>query len=86
MRDSSLMSILLISLDWVKMNSSLPLLMTALISLVNKIYTVFFLLVFADDIYVVDVELVLLALDDVGVADVVLLLYHDVDVVEDDDC
>ena len=42
--------------------------------------------VFVDDIYVVDVELVLLALDDIGVADVVLLLYHNVDVVEDDDC
>ena len=41
--------------------------------------------VFVDDISVVDVELVLLALD-VEVADVVLLLYHDVDVLEDDDC
>ena len=41
--------------------------------------------VFADDVYVVEVDVVLPALD-VGVADVVLLLYHDVEVVEDDDC
>ena len=41
--------------------------------------------VFVDDVYVVDVELVLLALD-VEVVDVVLLLYHDVDVIENDDC
>ena len=37
------------------------------------------------DVYIVDVELVLLALD-VEVADVVLLLYHDVDVLDYDDC
>ena len=37
-----------------------------------------------DDVYVVDVELVLLALD-IEVFDVVLLLYHDADVVENDD-
>ena len=44
--------------------------------------------VFADDVYVVEVDVVLPALLpvlDVGVADVVLLLYHDVEVVEDDD-
>ena len=41
--------------------------------------------VFVDDVYVVDVELVLLALD-VEVVDVALLLYHDVDVIENDDC
>ena len=39
---------------------------------------------YLDDVYVVDVELVLLALD-VEVFDVVLLLYHDADVVENDD-
>ena len=37
-----------------------------------------------DDVYVVDVELVLLALD-VEIFDVVLLLCHDADVVENDD-
>ena len=37
-----------------------------------------------DDVYVVDVEFVLLALD-VEVADAVLLLYHDADVIENDD-
>ena len=44
--------------------------------------------VFADDVYVVEVDVVLpvlLPVLDVGVADVVLLLYHDVEVVEDDD-
>ena len=40
--------------------------------------------IFEDDVLVVDVDVVLLVLD-VGVADVVLLLYHDVEVVEDDD-
>ena len=40
--------------------------------------------IIASEVYVVDVELVLLALD-VEVVDVVLLLYHDADVVETDD-
>ena len=42
--------------------------------------------VFADDVYVVEVDVVLLAPDEIGVADVVLLLYHDVEVVEDNVC
>ena len=44
--------------------------------------------VFADDVYVVEVGVVLpvlLPVLDVEVADVVLLLYHDGEVVEDDD-
>ena len=44
--------------------------------------------VFADDVYVVEVGIVLpvlLPVLDVEVADVVLLLYHDGEVVEDDD-
>ena len=41
--------------------------------------------VFDDDVYIVEVDVVLPALD-VGVADVVLLLYNDVEVVEDGDC
>ena len=45
--------------------------------------------IFADGVHVVEVDVVLPALLpalDVGVADVVLLLYHDVEVVEDDGC
>ena len=37
----------------------------------------------ADDVYVVDVRLVLLTLDDFELLDVVLFLYHDVDVLDD---
>ena len=41
------------------------------------------MVVYVDDVYVVDVELVLLALD-VEACDAVLLPYHDADVVEND--
>ena len=50
----------------------------------QDVCSLLYVVVYVDDVYIVDVELVLLALD-VEVVDVVLLLYHDADVVENDD-
>ena len=50
----------------------------------QDVCSLLYVVVYVDDVYAVDVELVLLALD-VEVVDVVLLLYHDADVVENDD-
>ena len=79
------MSILMISLDWMKTFQSPTL--DDFLDLLGQ-QDVCYLLhvdVFANDVYIVEVDVVLPALD-VGVADVVLLLCHDVEVVEDDGC